>query len=124
MMERNYEQFVEILMCQSDDLHRVGVSAYDYWNPEQPPTTLLFTDFGIEIARQFSTMSNNTKKAIFQHIEEGMTSNNTLLITAIATGLIEALISESEQHEGLWATIEPYLGMFSKRYAENWLSMI
>lgn len=121
-MEQNCKQFIEILMSKSEILRKVGADTYEYWKPEEPPVTVLFGVLGAEIARQFNMLSEETKKAIFQHIEEGMATSDIFLTTAIATGLIEALVSKAEkQPKQLWDDIESKLGILSKQYVKEWL---
>lgn len=119
-MEATCVQFIKKLMKTSNFLQSIGQETFEYWEPDPPPVTILFAAVGKELARRFDSMENESKEIAFEFIEEGMNSNDNALTTAVATGIIEALISESSRHEGLWPRIELQLGSISKRHAEGW----
>lgn len=120
-MEPICAQFIEKLMNESNFLKKIGVETIEYWRPDSPPVIILFASIGNELARQFNNLRNEEKLAIFQHIEEGIRSNDIALKTAVATGIIEGIISTASQDEELWSRIESQLGEVSKCHALAWI---
>lgn len=95
-------------------------SVNKYWSPEEPPVIVLFSQIGKTLARIYPSFENAQKESVFQHIEEGMTSTNDELATAVATGLIEAIVTSTDGDHLLWAKIEKSLGHKSKEHALAW----
>jgi hypothetical protein len=60
------------------------------------------------------------QQKLFAAIEAGMVSANTVVSTALATGLVEALVSRADNSPGLWEEIESLMGPSSKRHAVAW----
>ena len=67
-------------------------------------------------------MESKSADRFFSLIESAMKSDDLLLGTAMATGLLEALVGRVAQEEGLWARISPLLGPNSLHHAEAWMS--
>ncbi|KQY26043.1 hypothetical protein [Rhizobium sp. Root482] len=76
-------------------------------------------EVGWHIAANFHSLRN--LRALFEVIEAAMARGNDGLKNAVATGLIEGLISSSDNHLSEWEIIVPYLGMESKVYADAWI---
>jgi hypothetical protein len=51
-----------------------------------------------------------------------MESRDQKLVTAVATGLIEALVTRAARTEGLWEQMALFLGPRSRHHAEAWLA--
>ncbi|MNJ81998.1 hypothetical protein D3C77_811110 [compost metagenome] len=49
-----------------------------------------------------------------------MRSDNDELATAVATGLVESLVTASDENESVWKEIEAYLHVESKKHALAW----
>ncbi|WP_455272816.1 DUF7674 family protein [Rhizobium herbae] len=79
----------------------------------------LCAEFGWHIAANFHSLRN--PQALFEVIELGMVRGDDGLKNAVATGLIEGLISSSDNRLGEWEVIVPYLGPGSKDYADAWI---
>lgn len=69
-----------------------------YWYPQKTPVVILFAEIGRAIAENFCYLDESQKVAIFKHIEEGMDSLNDELATAVATGLIEAIVTKADNN--------------------------
>ena len=119
-MENICVQFIDEIANKFDVLQKSIDEMNEYWEPDQPPVTIMFAAIGKELVRQFDNLQNEKKLAVFQFIEDGINSYDIKLKTAVATGLIEALVSESTENEDLWLRIEQQLGGTSKHYALSW----
>jgi|GEM_PF-1352556 len=121
-MELSYIQFAKELMRCSCPLQQIGANLLDYWEPDFPPATVLFSSFGKQLARQYDEMSQDEKRAIFNLVEKGLESDDLVLVAALATGFVEALLMVSTSNEGLWNRIEYDLGERAKHHARGVLS--
>jgi hypothetical protein len=72
------------------------------------------------LVNQLGSLNQLEKSALFQHIEAGMRSDNDELATAVATGLVESLVTASDENESAWKEIEGYLYGESKKHALAW----
>ncbi|NDP59176.1 MAG: hypothetical protein GZ090_07455 [Oxalobacteraceae bacterium] len=113
-------KFIDEITEKFDVFQEATNEINEYWEPDQPPVTIMFAAIGKELVQQFDSIQNEKKLAIFQCIEDGMNSVDIDLKTAVATGIIEALVSESTENEDLWIRIEQQLGLSSKHYALSW----
>jgi hypothetical protein len=118
-METSCVQFVENLITTSDVFLVIRRELFEYWEPDQPPVTVLFAALGKELVRQFDAIDKTAREAVFRYIEDGMNSKDDSLVTAVATGMIEAIVSESVR-SAKWPQIEMCLGDLSKRHARKW----
>ncbi|MDQ0419272.1 hypothetical protein J2045_000282 [Peteryoungia aggregata LMG 23059] len=89
------------------------------FRPEPAGIVSLCAEAGWQIAANFHSIPN--PGALFEVIEAAMASGDDTLSTAVATGLIEGLISSSDNRPGEWGMILPYLGVKSKAYADAWI---
>ncbi|OCG76239.1 hypothetical protein A9G42_08345 [Gilliamella sp. Nev6-6] len=93
---------------------------HEWGEDEDPPYIFLFSKVGKVIANNISYCDDKERLEIFSHIESGINSGDEYLSTAVATGLIEALVNTSDGNPELWDRIEDYLGTESKKYALAW----
>jgi hypothetical protein len=119
-MENICVQFIDEITKKFDGLQDAVNEINEYWKPDQAPVTIIFAAIGKELVRQFDSIKNEKKLEVFQCIEDGINSSDINLRTAVATGIIEALVSESTENEDLWLRIEQQLGVSSKHYALSW----
>jgi hypothetical protein len=84
------------------------------------PTTLLFATFGKVIAERFDEFLLKERFFVFDRVEAGMRSSDTMLKTLIATGLLEALFSQCTSDIDLWKRIDAQLGDASRDYLIEW----
>ena len=78
------------------------------------------SDIGLQIAGDIDNQEQEVKSQIFQLIERAMESDDQVLATAVATGLIEALVARTEQNQDLWGELSLMLGKRSFRHAKAW----
>ncbi|CNJ12132.1 Uncharacterised protein [Yersinia aldovae] len=81
---------------------------------------LCLNNAGKALVNQLGSLSQLEKTTLFQHIETGMKSDNDELAAAVATGLVESLITASDENESVWQEIESYLHVESKKHALAW----
>jgi hypothetical protein len=116
------EDFVSLLVAASGGLQATYREVLDEWRPEEPPVTTLFAALGDRIAEDFGRAGVDTNRRMFSLIEQAMESSDRGLVTAVATGLIEALVTRAVRSEGLWKEMAPLLGPRSLHHAEAWLA--
>jgi len=119
-MDRYINDYLSLFMLKSESIKNEVKSCVDYWLPESPPIILLFSRVGKTLATQLSLLSYSEKQFIFQHIEAGICSEEDKLATAVATGLVESLVSASDENIELWKEIESNLQLESKKHALAW----
>ena len=119
-MDRYINDCLSFFVLNSEFIKNEVKNCMDYWLPESPPIILLFSCVGKNLAAQLSLLSSSEKQFIFQHIEDGMCSEENELNTAVATGLIESLITASDENTKLWKEIESNLQPESKKHALAW----
>lgn len=116
------EEFAGLLAAASGGVKAAHQEVLDDWRPEEPPVTTVFAALGYRIAEEFDSADGDTNRRIFSLIEEAMESDDQSLATAVATGLIEALVTRAVQNESLWKRMAPLLGPLSLHHAEAWLA--
>ncbi len=90
------------------------------FRPHPPGINSLCDRIGRSISENIDSIENAAD--IFQLIEEGISNGTDELRDAIATGLIEAMISESDGHPGKWDGMFPHLGPQCAVYAKAWIT--
>ena len=116
------EEFVGLLTATSGGVRVACQEVRNEWQPEEPPVTTLFAALGDRIAEDFGSTGMDTKRHMFSLIEQAMESGDQALVTAVATGLIEALVTRAVRSEGLWEEMASLLGTRSRHHAEAWLA--
>jgi len=92
----------------------------EYWAPELPPITIAYAEIGTKLVDIFDALDPNTRRSIFALVETGMQSDDEAVGTAVATGLIEALVGHASRL-GRWEHVGEELGPLSKSHADVWL---
>jgi hypothetical protein len=90
------------------------------WIPEKSPVTIIMAEFGrtlVSIAKNNNILK---LKASLELIERCMQSENQHLRDAIATGLLEHLLSESSAGRLAFEPIALLLGETSKTFCQKW----
>jgi hypothetical protein len=59
-------------------------------------------------------------RRIFRQVEEAMTSEHVDLATAVATGLIEAIVGKTASDEEKWLQIASMFGKLTREHADAW----
>lgn len=90
------------------------------WGAQTPPDTIIFTEIGRAIGARFSAFTAEEQRRLFVGIEEGMLSHDAALRTAMATGLVEALVAKADKSPDLWSDFEKLLGTTSMEHALAW----
>lgn len=119
-MTKLINDYVGVFTQRSEHIKNAVNRCVEYWLPEQAPLILLFSAIGKVLVKQLATLSDDEKTVLFQHIEDGMRSNEDELATAVATGLVESLVTASDGNDELWGNIEKYLGRESNKHAVAW----
>jgi len=84
------------------------------------PIALLFSNLGIAIADHYDELSREEQFLVFDVIERGMNAPNTVLRTAVATGLLEAISSRASKDQVLANMLGANLGEASRKYLIAW----
>jgi hypothetical protein len=121
-MQPDTREFVEALVEDSPRLQAVYREFLDEWAIDDQPEIVLFGALGRQIASDFDRVEKETNERRFALIESGVDDEGELG-TAIATGLIESLVSNAELQEGLWPRILPSFGKRSREYIEAWFAL-
>ena len=122
MVIKGCEELVCLLVSASSGAQAAHQEVLDEWQPEAPPVTTLFAALGNRIAEEFGSAGVEANRRSFSLIEHAMESGDQELVTAVATGLIEALVTRAVQSEGLWDEMAPLLGPRSRHHAYAWLA--
>lgn len=121
-MEKSCHKFINTLIERTASLQATYRETIDYWEPDEPPVTTMFAALGSRIADDFDSIETDINWITFRLIEEAMAGDDNNLKTAVATGLLEAIIATAWRHEGLWSRISPMLGDMSRKHADAWLA--
>jgi hypothetical protein len=91
----------------------------DYWSPDEPPITVAFAEIGHAIVDKIDELDSDAQQAAFQMIEEGISSDDEQLSTAVATGLIEGIVGHASKL-GSFQELLAKLGQNSRSHAIAW----
>ncbi|MCA6963831.1 hypothetical protein [Pectobacterium odoriferum] len=119
-MDKYINEYLSVFTQKSEYIKNEVNQSIEYWLPDPPPTILLFSLVGKALVKQLALLRESDKLIFFQHIEMGINSENADLATAVATGLVEALVTASDEDESVWGKIENYLHSESKNHALSW----
>lgn len=121
-MNSRCEEFFDSISEISTGAKESGNEVMMEWLPEKPPVTIFFAAIGYRLAEDFDSKDMPSNQALFALIENGVDSDDLMLGTAVATGLIEGMATRAQQIEGLWRQMTPLLGKRSLQHAEVWLN--
>ena len=118
----NIIKFIEEVSLYYPPIKQVSDEFFDDWKdePEPLPLICLYSDIGDILFSDIDKIDFNICVIIFDIIEKGINSEDEYLSTAIATGLIEAMVNRSDEDENRWKQVEKFLGKESKEYAQAW----
>ncbi|EAP4998781.1 hypothetical protein DEK44_00265 [Salmonella enterica] len=119
-MDKMIADYVDKFSSFSDSISETIGSVNEYWTPDESPLIMLFSQIGNSLVAIFSELDCVKKELLFKYIEDGITSDNDELATAIATGLVEAIVTSTDANQYLWGEIEGLLGVKSKEHALAW----
>ena len=97
-------------------------STYKEWYPDDPPSTVLFGEIGWRIAQVDKSIPNSTRMTLFSEIERFMKNGSETLQTAVATGLLEALLAAASSGTVNFdfSRIAACLGAQSRAHCHAW----
>lgn len=121
-MNANCRGFVDALVQYSAEMQIVYKEMLEYWSPDEPPVTTLFAALGDRIVVDFDKVKSDVNRAIFRQIESAMASDDNELVTAAATGLIEAIVAKAILEKDVWQRVLPMFGERSHKHVMAWIS--
>lgn len=113
--------FVDTFIELSDAMRSVYQETHDYWYPKEPPITVLFSEFGFRMVDDFYNNPQALNEKMFQQIELAMMSDNEQLGIAVATGLIESIVSDYAIGKGVLEEMMSMFGLQSHKHAVAWM---
>lgn len=119
-MDHFIASYIERMDSYSDVISESIDSMKEYWAPDEPPIIMLSSHIGKALVKAFPKLDRTERELIFEHIENGMISANDELATAVATGLIEAMVTSTDDNQCLWEEVEKALRQKSKEHALAW----
>lgn len=119
-MKTSTLQYLNNLLAGAPSLKERLDRCFKYWDPEVPPTTIVFGEVGTAIAENMKALSPEALTRIFSQIEEGMTHESSELREGVGTGLIEALVAAADKQPELWLHLDRMLGAASSEHAAAW----
>jgi len=119
-MDNYINDYLSFFALNSEPVKNIVEKLVEYWFPEPVPTIILFSQIGRVLADQLYSLDKAERSLFFKHIELGMCSEKDELATAVATGLVESLVTASDENEELWKEIESCLQPESKKHALAW----
>jgi hypothetical protein len=87
---------------------------------DNAPVTLIFSRIGCAVSDNFREFSHDERVKIFEIIEEGFNSNDEIISTSVATGLLESIFNKIFENSELSRLINPFLGSKSREYLIAW----
>jgi hypothetical protein len=89
-------------------------------SPDMEMPVLWMSSVGHAISAVLPALPHESQRAVFDAVERGMASGGELLRTALATGLLEALVHDVDRAVVPRELVEPFLGSRSRAYLEAW----
>lgn len=119
----DYPSFIKLLINNYENFKNKYDEDLDFWSPEQPPLTLLFSSLGNEFISNFEKINKSHYDEIFLDIEKYLLMNDENEVSnAVATGFLEGIVNLSGPYKNNWGLIEPRLLNSSKKYAHTWFN--
>jgi hypothetical protein len=119
-MKSSLEEYLRKLASGVPALEDQLARSLHGWGADQPPVTVVFADLGNAIAENIGILPDAALRTIFATVEVGMTTSDDVLRTAVATGLVEALVSTADAKRDLWKDLDKLLGPASRKHAIAW----
>lgn len=113
------QNFVDLVLTELPQFADVVSSVFEDWQPDDPPTTVLFGEIGRQIADHFGGLAADQRNSIFRLVETAVSSEDVDLRAAAATGLLEALVSRASR-SGALGDVMSVLGPASLEYTRAW----
>ena len=100
------------------EIKNVKNTIIEFWGDDYP-VTLLFSELGKSVVRNFERYTAHQMRKIFLLTEEIMENGNDSIKSYVATGFLESLASELKKME-LNIEIYQFIGERSKKYMDIW----
>ncbi len=94
------------------------------WAPDDPPVTLRFAGLADSMIEAAGQLRLEQVTAIFDTVEELLTSASEPVPTAVATGFLESIMAATARGEIDVATVAEFLGPESLAYCEAWEAFV
>ena len=120
-MNEQAVSFIQEITALSSGLSLAYQETINYWAPHSPPLTVALSSLGRRVVTDFNSVDFATNEAVFNVIERAFAKGDWELSTAVATGMIEAIVGEAI-HVGIWGEILPLFGKLSASHALAWAS--
>lgn len=122
-MEGCCEEFARTIVMISPNLDQTVQQMLQDWAPEEPPVTILFSGLGAQIVEDFHLVGPEVNRRIFDLIERAMLSDSLPLITGVATGLIESIVSLGITQKKVWDELSMMFGQASQQHVKAWIEV-
>jgi hypothetical protein len=113
------EQAISGLVEVYPELQNTIRNLRDDWSPEEPPITVLMAELGVALAAGAGDLDDEAIRRITNTIELLLCAGTKSVKDAIATGLLEALVTASETLP-CGPRLLSSLGPESKNYCRYW----
>lgn len=118
-MKESIALFIRELVALAPGLGAAYQDTIDYWGPDEPPVTVALSDLGHRVVDDFSSVDATVNESVFRAIESALGSGDGEVATAVATGILEAMIGRAIR-VGIWERVQPMLGERSTSHAAVW----
>ena len=109
-------KFLQVIADVDERLGKVVRDEMAHWHPDLPPIIVIFGYVGGEIELIFDSLSHADRTSLFALIEAGMQSADEDVAEAVATGLVESLVTGREA----WGKLAPYCGPATRAHVGGW----
>jgi hypothetical protein len=120
-MNAQFVSFVQKVTALSPGLGAAHQETLNYWAPDSPPLTVALGELGRRVVDDFNSVDFATNDAVFNAIEDAFANGDWELSTAVATGMIEAIVGQAIRI-GIWDEVLPMFGKLSASHAIAWAS--
>jgi hypothetical protein len=90
------------------------------WQPDAPPLTVIFADLGRSLCRHVNALPEATARELCLVIEDLMAHGDENVKNAVATGMLEAILSESSSNRFNLEAIARWFGPHTTAYCLAW----
>lgn len=90
------------------------------WQPDAPPLTIIFADLGRTLCRHVGALPEATTRELCVNIEDLMMHGDEAVKNAVATGMLEAVLSESSAKRFDISALARWFGPKTKAYCLAW----
>lgn len=90
------------------------------WQPDAPPLTVIFADLGRSLCRHVDMLPEAIVRELCLAIEDLMTHGDEAVKNAVATGMLEAILSESSANRFDISALARWFGPETRAYCLAW----